>query len=320
MPSTTFAPIGASYETNHISDITVRPNEVIIEKLEEIIAQCRDNIGNLINMEMSQKWAGVVQFVASFVQDGRFLVNSLYSGLAASKHILYHRDMVRVSDEIYRDLHTLLDYLRRTQAKIGRLQHNMGRGAAGILTDETAPKRMDGRGWGVVAGNTFDRGDWPDPICKAVREGRLSINELELITVVAGLRIGTRERVVQSNGDRFVVRRDNVNYIVALNRWRAKGHVMRPAIRAGFNVCKSYRTRVWGYHIAGADNTDADGLSRGESYADEVTKRGYRRDDQPIEMNEWIADIISSAQYNIIAGEEENSIDGVKASGTPWLV
>lgn len=297
-PSTRFTSIGATYDTSNAENIKARPSDDVTAKLSEIIEKAKRAVGNLTKKQVVQEWAGLAQFIAGFVCDGRFLVNSLYSALAGSRHlrgVKAPQDMVRIGGEVYRDLDELKSRISSIQGP-DLIDENyvVDGGAEGITTDATAPTREDGRGWGAVVGKLFARGSWSEKVCKAIEEGRINIYELELIVMVAGLSIAARDGESPTNRIRTVVRGDNTVSIAEFNRWRANGPAMRSALRSGYEVCKQWGVRVWRVHIAGEDNKHEDGLRRKEEYGERMTEQGYRRVDEPKEMREWIGCLLST--------------------------
>lgn len=158
-----------------------------------------------------------------------------------------------------------------------------------------------------MAGKTFTRGAWLETVYKAIREGTLSINELELLVMVEGLSLAARECIAKTNGVRTVIRGDNTAAISALNRWRSNGPAMRAGLRAGYETCRKNEVRVWGIHVAGEENIHADGLSRCREYGIKLTKLGYKEVDEPEEMDEWIKSMVANAKH-IISTQDESSV------------
>lgn len=305
-PSTSFTSIGALYDTSDIHNITARPSEVVVQKLKDLAHKARQKKGGILSLEVAQQWAGFMQFVAGFVIDGRFLCNSIYSSLSASRHIKSKFQSIRVTEEICQDIDALIELSAGTPGPPLIDENKCWDGGAwGIRTDAAAPAHVDGRGWGVVVGKVYSRGQWSSRVCQAVRDKRVSINQLELITMVAGLEIAAREGAIPRDGSRVVVRGDNLAAIAAINRWRADSAGMKAGLRAAIEACRRWNVRIWGVHLPGKDNTEADGLSRSSDYGTVLKKGGYTWTSEPEEMDTWIEGILQSSTYELRDGEEE---------------
>lgn len=149
-PSSTFTSIGSKYNSERI---TAKPTDEVCAKLGRVIENAEKSEGKLVSKVQAQEWAGMAQFVASFIRDGRFLVNSIHSNLSASKHLARIKNggnMVRIGGEV---IQYLKEIQRIIEAKEGPdlLDENMvvdGGIINVITTDATVPTRSDGRGWG----------------------------------------------------------------------------------------------------------------------------------------------------------------------------
>lgn len=113
-----------------------------------------------------------------------------------------------------------------------------------------------------------------------------------------------------------MIRGDNTARIASLNRWIANRSALRTVLRVGYETCQRTDTRVWGVHVAGVDNIEADGLSRSEQYVLCMEKSGYQRVEEPAELSKWLSCILVSAkdrvqhEEEITDTEEEELVEG----------
>lgn len=272
--STRFDSIGASYNTSDASHIKITPTESIRCKLREVIEEARKNRNKLVDLEVIQQWTGLAQFISSFIKDGRFYLNSAYAAIAGSNHIRTAIPHAMVTTEMVADFERLEKELDAPGQDALQDSHTVWDcGDNNLHVDATAPEVADGRGWGVVMGERFQRGAWPAEVVELINSGHLSINHLEFMALVLGVEMMAELRMFPTGGARVLLRGDNDGVCGIVNRLRADGVVMRHLLRELKHVCDAHDVRPWMEHISGEQNETADKLSRDEKEAQNIERR-----------------------------------------------
>lgn len=303
--STHFKAIGACYDTTGDTGVTFRPKNSIVQKFIATVQEAESSLGTLIPLRTAQRWMGLAQFIQQFINDGRFYLNTGYLAIKASEHIRTRTPRVFVGEQWTSDLASLKDKLcEQLGEAIPTAQPVWDRGINGPFVDATATTSTDGRGWGVVMGNTFARGSWPESITELCRRKVLSINHLELLAVAIAIDIFGRDGLLPPDNRRIVVRGDNIGARDIINKWTAEGPIMECILRLLHNACRERRIRVWMIHVFTKDNVVADGLSRSQDFhTSSPILRNGRQICPPKRLDAWLTTIIKAAKAQTARGQ-----------------
>lgn len=241
-PSNTRTPFkGIMFDTVKLT-LEVTPERLIeisedLEKWLKMQVMSRQELQHII---------GKLNFLVSCVRQGRVFICRLLNflrGMSSSKKS-------KVPDEVRRDLRWWQEYLTIFQGVSMMCFEDWGEPDSDLATDACL------EGCGGVCGNEYFHIKFPG----FIQEKNLSINELELITVVVALKVWKKQLV----GKRVVVFCDNETSVEVINRGRSRNEFSQNCLRELVFVAAMGDFEIRAVHIAGCENRLPDLLSRWE--------------------------------------------------------
>lgn len=108
----TFEFIGAAFDTTDHKYIIRRPARYIRDALERDMEWIITHKCQLVGLSLLQLVVGRLKFWATFVELGRYHINSSYVELVADRHMKCHSDVAMISAEMAGDIELLSSELR----------------------------------------------------------------------------------------------------------------------------------------------------------------------------------------------------------------
>ena len=239
-PSTSMVFLGVAFNT---VDMTM---SVTPARLSDLLSQCHAALfQSRISLADLRSLLGVMSFVTACVCPARIFMNGLLNALRTHPHSRF----CPLSDNLKSDLRWWCSFLP---------QYN---GVSIIKTEPwiTNPIFLSTdacqTGAGAFCNGYFFHTPFPDSLLATFGH---DINTLELLTIMAALKLWGH--LLQ--GQRFILKCDNVNSVQALNSGRSRSFGMQACLREIWLLSALHDFELQAEHLPGRDNTIADHLSR----------------------------------------------------------
>ena len=251
-PATRMEFLGVMFDTNTLT------LEISEDRLQEIVGEIKEWLKkSTASRREVQVILGRLNFVASCVRPGRIFVSRMLNFLRG----MPNNRQVRLTEEIRKDLQWWGAFLPLYNGVSMMAWEEWGTPDADLASDACL------EGCGAICGEEFFHTTFPE----FITDQRLSINELELLTVVVSLKVWKK----RLKGKRILIYCDNEVSVEVVNRGRTRNTFLQSCLREIVWLAATVGFEIRTCHIAGVSNRIPDLLSRwemGESYRQEFKR------------------------------------------------
>ncbi len=227
--STTFASIGAVYETDDLTNVQCRPTDEVFGKYCRRLSEMEQWVGKALPLEDVQSFVGLHHFVSRFVDDSEYYCNNAYRCLRV--HTYTEKETAVVSHATIQDGCEISQLIR--ERRLPGLTRNpvyWHPPLQGATSDASGSSDAQNKGWGVCIMGYIAYGAWSQRVRDALSRGIVSISPLELLSCAVILHTAYVAGELPE-GRRIVLRNDNVSAVQVINSGKAYSEPMLQALR-----------------------------------------------------------------------------------------
>ena len=218
------------------------------QRMQEIRNELRKWLGvETTSLKQLQSLVGKLNFCATVVRAGRLFFSRILNFMRG----MPSTGKVVIPQEVKQDIRWWVLFMPQFNG-ISAIPEPKWIGPNALFATDACPQGA--RGWSQ---GEFFHTSFP---CSILNDERISINELEALTVMVGLKLWGHKTA----GKKFLVQCDNNNTVLAINSGRSRNVVMQHILREICYWTALNDSQIRAIFIPGKDNRICDCLSRWE--------------------------------------------------------